>query len=447
MAELSKDQQDVVDAFGKFLTSADYNEMCIVGGPGNGKTFLTKYLCDYAIEHAKVYATLLKSDDIFGPPETEIFLTSTTNKASHVLAKATGKPTRTVHALLGLRPKPVWMGGLEGLLENKNQPYIPENSIVFIDEAGMVDKGKPGQEKLIHFIDKRLSNCKVVFIGDKKQVLAVHETNCPAFERGAPTFELTTQHRQPSQLVDGVVVMNPIEKLVYKYRDTIDTGIFPKIVPDGEFIIQCTGEEFKERINEYFGGTADHNNKVVCWTNNTTDIYNKHIRSLHTLNEEPFVGEKLSSNKAMFDRAGIILGSGEDVTVTGVNKHTQQHDEVSEGFRGHMITFIDSVGDERCMFLPSEGWKVRLLLKALRNKKEFKELDRIQNDWLDLRSGYASTIQKAQGSTYDSVFINLKDIGACFDPETTARLLVTGISRASKKVFLFGNLPEQYGGF
>ena len=89
--------------------------------------------------------------------------------------------------------------------------------------------------------------------------------------------------------------------------------------------------------------------------------------------------------------------------------------------------------------------------KATDEPKERKQLWSqyfdIKDTWLDLRSQYASTVHKAQGSSYDEVFIDLWDIGRCNRPSDTARMLYVSISRARKRVILSGELPEKYRSF
>jgi ATP-dependent exoDNAse (exonuclease V) alpha subunit len=64
----------------------------------------------------------------------------------------------------------------------------------------------------------------------------------------------------------------------------------------------------------------------------------------------------------------------------------------------------------------------------------------IENQWVDLRAAYACTINKAQGSTFDRVFIDLDDIRRCNSGDQIARMLYVGVSRARHQVFLTGDL-------
>ena len=64
---------------------------------------------------------------------------------------------------------------------------------------------------------------------------------------------------------------------------------------------------------------------------------------------------------------------------------------------------------------------------------------------MDLRFPYASTIHKAQGSTFDEVLIDLGSFRVCDDPDVAARLLYVAISRAKHRVSFYGKLPKKYG--
>jgi hypothetical protein len=70
----------------------------------------------------------------------------------------------------------------------------------------------------------------------------------------------------------------------------------------------------------------------------------------------------------------------------------------------------------------------------------------LKNNFPDLRQRDAATTHKAQGSTYDTVFIDLSDISTCHQPNTVARMLYVAFSRARTRVFLYGQLAPKYGG-
>ena len=70
----------------------------------------------------------------------------------------------------------------------------------------------------------------------------------------------------------------------------------------------------------------------------------------------------------------------------------------------------------------------------------------LKNKYPDLRDRDASTIHKAQGSTHDTVYVDLDDLCTCTNPLTAARLFYVAVSRARKRVVFYGNLSKKYGG-
>ena len=79
-------------------------------------------------------------------------------------------------------------------------------------------------------------------------------------------------------------------------------------------------------------------------------------------------------------------------------------------------------------------------LKEAKANNEISVIAQIETEWIDLRAAYACTINKAQGSTFDRVFIDLDDIRRCNSGDQIARMLYVGVSRARHQVFLTGDL-------
>ena len=97
-------------------------------------------------------------------------------------------------------------------------------------------------------------------------------------------------------------------------------------------------------------------------------------------------------------------------------------------------------------FLPKRHSDAKALLKRLAKKKEWVDFFSIKETWLDLRPSYASTVHKSQGSTYETTFIDMSDIGKCRIPSDVARMVYVAITRASQQVIIYGDLPPKYRG-
>jgi ATP-dependent exoDNAse (exonuclease V) alpha subunit len=85
-------------------------------------------------------------------------------------------------------------------------------------------------------------------------------------------------------------------------------------------------------------------------------------------------------------------------------------------------------------------------LKYYRRKKEWHKYFSLKNTIPDLRQRDAATVHKSQGSTYDTVFVDLTNISTCHNPIAAARMLYVAFTRARSRICLYGNLASKYGG-
>lgn len=147
-------------------------------------------------------------------------------------------------------------------------------------------------------------------------------------------------------------------------------------------------------------------------------------------------GEYAITNEFIRGNFGGSWQVDSEVEITKVNT-TPMH---MYGVKGHLI----EIDDCYTSFLPCSFKDTKELLKKLAAEKDWKKYFEIKETWFDLRAVYASSIHKAQGSTYDTVFIDLADIGRNWNASDVARLLYVGLSRAAKRVVCYGYLPSRY---
>jgi len=76
-------------------------------------------------------------------------------------------------------------------------------------------------------------------------------------------------------------------------------------------------------------------------------------------------------------------------------------------------------------------------LKSLSKEKNWPLYFNLKEAIADLRPSYACTVNKAQGKTYNTVFLNLENISKCFDRDTLNRLLYVAFTRATDKIYIY----------
>lgn len=428
MIELSPSQQRVVDYFPEFLSNED-PEMTISGFAGSGKSFLVDYLAT-AAEKQQQLLRVVDPDAV----NRRLYFTATTNKAAVVLGSMLrNMPVTTIHKLLGLTVQNDFATGRQRLVE-KDRVANLTNSLVFIDEASMINLEL--LEK-IRYAQKRFRNCKVVFIGDAYQLPPVMENVCPVFNPKAKNvFFLTEIQRQ--------VANNPIIQLSADYRAVLDdhTLGWPKIPADNKHIFHYREkQDFLDTIKAAYTKPHKENEfKIVAWSNNRVILYNKWIRKLQGMTAPFHIGETMITNKPIFYDGALMAGTD---TLHMISDVIPANIGSIQGF------LIELMGFENMqLFQPLHWAEASKFAKQLANEAkmtgDWKAYFEVTQNWLDLRPIHASTVHKAQGSTYREVFVDLNNIGENTRWKEVARLVYVAITRASDKVHIFGDLCMNY---
>lgn len=425
MIELSQEQNEFCDNFFKFLLKDNVKYMTLSGPAGVGKSTVISHIKNDVIPR---YIDMSKLINVT-PKYQYIYLTATTNKAAAVLSESTNEVTSTIHNLLGLTLIQDFDNGSEYLRKVKKQGPIMD-SVIFIDECSMIDR------ELMKWIEKETYNSKVVFIGDHCQLPPVKEKVMPAFNNlNNDKAELNSVIRNKDEPA--------LQALCNQLRNTVLTGSFDpiKIVPgvvdlfDDETLQEFIKTEFEDQ---------HHNNKIVAYSNRRVNQFNSYIRTdVRGLSDDFNVGETLLCNTYI---------KNEDITI-GIDEIVSIDNKINTTIAcptGDIIEctqFTISNGKRSVKgYLPNEPSKYKKMLKHFSNEKNWKMYFQYKDLLLDLRPQDSSTIHKSQGSTYDTVIVDVGDINLCNDRMLAARLLYVAVSRAKKRVILYGS-NKKYGGY
>ena len=83
------------------------------------------------------------------------------------------------------------------------------------------------------------------------------------------------------------------------------------------------------------------------------------------------------------------------------------------------------------------------LQKHYFKQKDWTKAYSIEENIADLRPSTSCTVHKSQGSTYDTVFIDLANIGTCTHNNELARMLYVAVTRARSRIVMHGGLPDR----
>jgi hypothetical protein len=409
---LTEDQQDALNAFHQFLLDPIEQVFVLQGYSGCGKSTLVRTIIDEI-------PNFMRAARLINPKQKDfhIELTATTNKAAENLGQITGYPASTIHSFLGLRVNTDYKTGVTTLTPRRGS-YQQEDALIFIDEASYVDS------QLLKLIFQMTKNCKICFIGDPAQLTPVKATSTPVFDANFGGAMLSKVVRQ----AEG----NPIVDLSTKFRHTVNTGEFFSFTPDGTSVIYLARDKFNEAIEMEFTRPEwkYKDSKVLAWTNKCVIGYNHFIRN-HVKGDPNFAVGDYAVVNSFITASSKSLKTDQLVQITGISAPQENLEVMGKWF---------TLDNEVSVFMPDHLADRNARIKQAKANNEISVVATIETTWVDLRAAYACTINKAQGSTFDRVFIDLDDIRRCNSGDQIARMLYVGVSRARHQVFLTGDL-------
>lgn len=386
---------------------------CVQGYAGTGKTFLLSRL----VRKLKARGR-------------RVVACAPTHKAARVLNDRIADSdvrVQTIHSLLGLRMKPDGRGAYR--LEPEPGHELPQDAVVIVDEASMV-----GLDEWPHI--ERAWDLEWVFVGDPAQLPPVNEGLSPVFELDGPSLtEVVRQERG-----------NPIITLATRIRNDEEPDFRPAF--DGRHGIGVTRSRaaFLESAMRAFSDERFHldstHARILAYRNRTVRSYNEYIRRHLFPNADARFTEDewLVARETWYREDLPELINSEEVRVISADVGAAEDGEhgpwktwelVVEGADGGGWRDVEVLHED-------EGPRFRRTLESLKKKAI-----RGEGDWLDyyaLRERfadvdytYASTIHKAQGSTFHTAFVDLRDTAACRGNEHRS-LLYVAVTRPSDRL-------------
>lgn len=428
-AVLTNDQTLAANAFLKFLFS-DSKIFVISGSAGVGKTFLMGYLSNKIMRAYEDGCKIRDTPQIYQ----YVTFTATTNKAAEVLERTLGKPVSTIHSFLGLKVDGNYRTGKTDLVIT-GAHKIRSNLIVFIDECSMIDTD------LLEYIMRSFTDSKIVFVGDHAQMAPINEKLSPIYDNLDPKNLVVLT--QPVRNADTPALVD----LCTQLRETVETGIFRPIKEVPGIIDYLTSWDMPAALMYEFQD-LDTSCRVLAYTNSRVQSYNEYIREdvRHQppdfqVNDIVVVAQAYVSGQTTLsvERELVIARIGhipEEETYSSYGSTVEYHRIDLASPTGSVVAFDVRLAVDRDL--------VKRITAAAAKKKDWGTYFALKNSYVDIRDKAACTIYKAQGSTYESVFVDLGNIGTSYDPEQVARLLFVAVSRARSRVYLYGELPGKY---
>lgn len=439
---LTDEQLNIINDIKLFLSSDNKEKYFLISAPaGTGKTFLAQYL----------YTNVYKKE--FKQKYSGFAFTATTHKAAGVLSanlRNTDADVSTIHSFLGLKVSNDYETGNTKITPGKD--VIPKSKfIIVVDECSMINR------ELFNWINQLTFKCKIIFMGDDKQLPPVGDSLSPVFKLDLPVHTLTKIIRSNAH--------EEITTICNQLRNTVETLEFKDLFISGN-IHYCSLPEFQKYVDEHFKENYPEG-KILTYTNKKCIEYNQYISVLR--GQERFLTEGnyyVCNNPIIYcntPEEGYInhnyrnnsfkLYNNEELKITKILGIKQDKQTGLEYFECKFSPYYtDESGKFNTFKVPSQVIKVPVdysefleTVSAVSSSKNWKEYFRLKETFADLRYRDASTVHKAQGSTLDKVFIDLTDLGSCRQRSVFSRLLYVALSRAKEEIYLVGALPLKYG--
>ena len=431
---LNADQQATVQNVFSFLLSSS-KEFQISGPAGVGKTHLMKFIMQHTLKEYKMACQILGKRHV----DFTIALCATTNKAAEVLTQATSFPASTIHSFMSLKIKDNYSTGKSDIQKTRDWK-VHHNTLIFIDEASMIDAD------LHEYIKQGTdSTCKIIYLGDACQMAPVFEEISPIYANPTNVSTLSIPMRNSGQPA--------LMALCNQLRDTVKTGVFQPIDEVPGAIDHVDDQQAFDFVNVAFL-TPEPTARILAYSNLKVQEYNRFIRNLRGLPATFVEGERLINNSSIPLNVGdniFNLAIESEIEILKINSAPYTvwaSDDLNSDFDVYDVEFavIGHKGAAGTRFrkqLPVNHDRVDQLIKAFAKRKNWERYFYMKKDFPDFRQRDASTVYKAQGSTHETIFLDLTNIGSCTNNSQLARMLYVGASRATTRLLTYGALPKR----
>ncbi|MBD2464191.1 AAA family ATPase [Oscillatoria sp. FACHB-1407] len=426
---LSRQQRKVLRQLEKFTRSREKLYL-LTGYAGTGKTTLLQALIKR-----------MRDRDDFR----KVVFTAFSNKATKVLERMSDQwdldiDCMTCCKLLGLRPDIDTTTGKQVFrVDRTGENHFDRYRLVVVDEASMINAEM--WELLTTAVSTLTQQTQILFVGDIAQLPPVNE----------PESNVFTQIYNRSDLTEVMRYGGAIALLAEAIRNNLTAPQLPPFTTDtngdrteGTFCVSPTEWErllIKAFQSESYQSDPDYV-RAVAYTNNRVNALNQRIREAiygarspgdtHKGSPRFVPGERLVASNPYMIQESVILQTSSECEVIDV--HPGQQGSWAVWFL-HVLTDEGKYRDITVLHESSQS-QFQKLLEVYASEKRWQEFWELKNLFADLNYAYCLTIHKSQGSTFQNVFVDVRNALINRNIRERNQLLYVAVTRAAKRLFV-----------
>jgi ATP-dependent exoDNAse (exonuclease V) alpha subunit len=408
------------------------NMMALSGAAGTGKTYLTTAIVEYL--HSKYHVTI----------------TAPTHKALKVIAftmynnDIKNISTKTIHSFLNIKLFTDYDKGIQKFIPSESKKDINKTDILIVDESSMVS------DALYGFIMDAIEHERVkavLFVGDYYQLLPIDSGKNSVFSV-RHQYKLKEIVRQAKD--SYIIKVASAVRTCIKTKKYTDLKTFFKQNMDVNISFFHNQDEFLE---DFYKGNdwAEREQVIGSFKNDDVDAYNRMVRKKYWQEKGMEVTSTLlKGDKIVFQSAYSINGvqkyaNNDEITLSyAQKKHSDilnieywECKDTEESEDQEIIKIVDTKS------LSVFNDKLAMIAKIARKEKNYKKRKEmwehffaLKEFFADVKYTFASTIHKLQGSTYETVYIDLFALShnQHIDMDQLYRLVYVAMTRASKDI-------------
>lgn len=488
--QFTSDQQYAADKLGEFLSQSKYRTFYLFGQAGTGKTYLIgnrirdwldKYdrnICICSPTHKALNVIKSNVMNVIG--------------ADYFANEDCKISFRTLHNKLNFRAKISAIDGSRTFVSKVRKSKTKTLDIILVDECSMISSKMAAS--INSYMDNSVS--KIVYMGDSMQLPPVGEKISRIFSEIDDTYPfqatlstiVRTKHKSIQAVCTAIREWDKKESIYLMlkpiYSNRKDTSF--KMYRDSSLDKNGTPKWINHFVNDI---NLNMKSIIITWDNSTASYYNNLTRKCIHNNQamDAFIENDCimfndyyhtSSKSHVFHTSDMarILSRETTTTKLGVwKKHTIDNpsNRLEKTFNT-LLRKLDKITNEYTVIkidIVKLGQVCAIPVDEPIQTVDTADMDRFQSDKTNIENhitdfyaktksekladilwqayyeyyidpfaaisfGYGITTYKSQGSTYDSVYVHMQNMGTVRDLDDFHRALYTAVGRASEKLCL-----------